>query len=381
MEERFKRLFNIKENLYVENSPVILEKGVLLLDTKSNKLLIQLKFYNIANKPFKALYVSINTYDTSAQQMASVEYKYLDLNVDYGKNFGTDKAIILNDNTVRSFEIDKYSIVYNDNGIQTFSSPFFQLPDSEVLQNKFADEELVRQYRIETSRYSQYVPMQYKDIWKCACGKWNSKDICWNCRVTKEDILVKLTDPKLVASKEIRLEQERIRKELQESQSIKEEQEEKIKEKKQAEKNKNIVIASVIGIVGCICIIFGVYSYIYKPVKPSVTQSMVEGLDKPLKCYPGSYYDFDVIGAGMENQNPHNGDVRWVPIYWSMSSDPSETEKNTNWKIGTDAGIEDSRTFGLYVFFQKNSYRDDNWVKEDDIEAVRYEFKTSSLPE
>ena len=72
MEERFKRLYNIKENLYAENSPVILEKGVLLLDTKSNKLLVQLKFYNIANKPFKALYVSINTYNSFGRKRYSI---------------------------------------------------------------------------------------------------------------------------------------------------------------------------------------------------------------------------------------------------------------------------------------------------------------------
>lgn len=378
---RFKQLYQLKERLYAEGGPVIIEKGALLLDTKFNKLLIQLKFYNIAENPFKALYISFNTYDTSNEQLLPVEYKYLDIEVDYGKSFGMDKAIILENNLVRSFEISKYSVVYEDNEIQTFSNPFLQLPDSDLLQTKFKDEELVKQYCIETSKYSKYVPIQYKGIWKCACGKWNSKNVCWNCKEIKGDIFRKLTDPRLITNKEARLEQERINKELQEAQRIKEKQEEKDKEKKQKEKNKNIIIASVIGIVGCICIIFGVYSYIHKPVKPSVTQSTVEGLEKPLKCYPGSYYGFDVIGAGMENQNPHNGDVRWVPIYWSLSSDPSETEKNTNWKIGTDTGIEDARTFGMYVFFQKNSYKNGNWVKEDDIEKVKYEFKTSSLSE
>lgn len=45
--------------------------------------------------------------------------------MDYGKSFGADKAIILENNLVRSFEISKYSVVYEDNEIQTFSDPFF----------------------------------------------------------------------------------------------------------------------------------------------------------------------------------------------------------------------------------------------------------------
>ena len=168
---RFKQLYQLKERLYAEGGPVIIEKGALLLDTKFNKLLIQLKFYNIAENPFKALYISFNTYDTSNEQLLPVEYKYLDIEVDYGKSFGMDKAIILENNLVRSFEISKYSVVYEDNEIQTFSNPFLQLSDSDLLQTKFKDEELVKQYCIETSKYSKYVPIQYKGIWKCACGK------------------------------------------------------------------------------------------------------------------------------------------------------------------------------------------------------------------
>lgn len=258
MEERFKQLFAIKEDLYTESSPVIIEKGILLLDTKSNKLLIQLKFCNIAEKPFKALYISFNTYDTSNVHLPFIEYKYLDIKVDYGKSFGADKAIILENNLVRSFEISKYSVVYEDNEIQTFSDPFLQLPDSDLLQTKFADEELIKQYCIETSKYSQYVPIQYKGIWKCACGKWNSKNICWNCKEIKGDIFGKLTDPRLITNKEARLEQERINKELQEKQRVQVEKEEQIKKKR----IRNVIIAGSMLVVSGILYTSFVQPYI-----------------------------------------------------------------------------------------------------------------------
>lgn len=255
---RFKQLYQLKEELYTEGGPVIIEKGALLLDTKSNKLLMQLKFCNIAEKPFKALYISFNTYDTSNVQLPFIEYKYLDIKVDYGKNFGADKAIILENNLVRSFEISKYSVVYEDNEIQTFSNPFLQLPDSDLLQMKFEDEELVKQYCIETSKYSKYVPIQYKGIWKCACGKWNSKNICWNCKEIKGDIFGKLTDPRLITNKEARLEQERINKELQEKQRVQVEKEEQIKKKR----IRNVIIAGSVLVVGGILYTSFVQPYI-----------------------------------------------------------------------------------------------------------------------
>lgn len=58
-----------------------------------------------------------------------------------------------------------------------------------------------------------------------------------------------------------------------------------------------------------------------KPARtPKVTASVVKGLEKPLKFYPGQFYEFKVIGAGTDNKSPVKGAVRWIPLYWSMSS-------------------------------------------------------------
>ena len=51
----------------------------------------------------------------------------------------------------------------------------------------------------------------------------------------------------------------------------------------------------------------------------SANDSVVEGLDKPLVFYPNTYYKFNVTGAGTQNTNPVEGDVRWTPLYWSLS--------------------------------------------------------------
>jgi len=48
-----------------------------------------------------------------------------------------------------------------------------------------------------------------------------------------------------------------------------------------------------------------------EPLKPAVTESIMTGLEKPLKFYPSKFYDFTVTGAGMDNTDPIENDERW----------------------------------------------------------------------
>lgn len=64
----------------------------------------------------------------------------------------------------------------------------------------------------------------------------------------------------------------------------------------------------------------------------SANDSVVEGLDKPLVFYPNTYYKFNVTGAGTQNTNPVEGDVRWTPLYWSLSLKPQESDITGNGK-------------------------------------------------
>ena len=56
---------------------------------------------------------------------------------------------------------------------------------------------------------------------------------------------------------------------------------------------------------------------------PDVKESVVQGLDDALQFYPNTFYEFTVIGAGTTNENPNEGDVKWVPIYWSTVANPT----------------------------------------------------------
>lgn len=112
---------------------------------------------------------------------------------------------------------------------------------------------------------------------------------------------------------------------------------------------------------------------------PKVTESVVKGLESPLKFYPNKFYPFTVTGAGTRNTKPKEGNIKWVPIYWSMSSDPSETQRNTVWQIGTTKGIKTAGTYNLYIFFQRYVYRNSKWKSTDMVRSATYQFKSAAL--
>lgn len=111
MEDRFRSLYKLKQELYTEDAPLIIEKGSLLQDMQTNALVIQLKFHSISQKPFKALKIRINTYDVYEENVNDKNYQNLKkyLNGKLGK-FIEEKN---EDNKTETVWKDGYSLSYN----------------------------------------------------------------------------------------------------------------------------------------------------------------------------------------------------------------------------------------------------------------------------
>ena len=117
-----------------------------------------------------------------------------------------------------------------------------------------------------------------------------------------------------------------------------------------------------------------------EPLKPAVTESIVTGLEKPLKFYPGKFYDFTVTGAGMDNTDPIENDERWEPLYWSTKNNPSTIQVNTLWRIGSSKGIRESHTYSMYIFFKKQFFDyKHGWEYTEDIQSLRITFESDSI--
>lgn len=117
----------------------------------------------------------------------------------------------------------------------------------------------------------------------------------------------------------------------------------------------------------------------YTPSIPDVRESVVRGLDSPLKFTPNKYYNFTVTGAGTTNTNLGPGDVKWVPVYWSTSPNPTDNRKNTTWRIGSAKGINKAATYNMYIFFQKYVYQKSAWKKTDEVQSAVYQFRSAAL--
>ena len=69
-----------------------------------------------------------------------------------------------------------------------------------------------------------------------------------------------------------------------------------------------------------------------------VSDCTVSGLEDAKKFYPGVFYEFAVTGAGQDNKDPVVGDEKYVPLYWSTSKTPTDSQKNDKWESRLQEG-------------------------------------------
>ncbi|MDO5798077.1 MAG: hypothetical protein Q4Q33_03450 [Eubacteriales bacterium] len=111
-----------------------------------------------------------------------------------------------------------------------------------------------------------------------------------------------------------------------------------------------------------------------------VTESTVSGLENPLKFTPGTFYEFTVTGAGQNDKSPYvSGDERWIPMYWSTEENPTSSQKNTTFRIGSGKGIKEAKTYNMYIFFKKQIYNGSEWQDTDVIESITTQFRSQEL--
>lgn len=239
MAERFSHLYKLQNNLYAVDSPVIVAAGALLKDTQTNNVIVQLKFHSISNAIIKALKVGISAFDVAGKELDGVEeYQYLDLNIQNGQEFGSNKAIVMPDPVTRSFAIKGITVVLADGNVKDVSMPITALPTAETLQSALKDPELVKQYKLTCNASAAYAPHETSNLWLCSCGMWNSGSSCIRCREKKANVFSAYDLPSLIDGKDARLREEyRQRKEQKRLAEEKRQEEERQRTQKQAEKD------------------------------------------------------------------------------------------------------------------------------------------------
>ena len=244
MAERFEKLFALPHNLYSEGSPIIISAGSLLKDTETGKIIAQIKYHSISAVPIKALKIRVAAYDISGMELEGVdEYQYLDLNIQNGQDFGSNKAIVLPNAVTRSFNITSVIAILSNGTTRSATMPMKALSASATLISLLKSTEIVKQYQLETSKEAVYVPYKEADLWCCACGEWNSNDNCTRCGLDYHTAHKYLDSSFLEPKAEERIVKEQQHQEQQKR--VAEEQEKVAKEYERKKKKKTTIFAIV----------------------------------------------------------------------------------------------------------------------------------------
>ena len=211
MADRFQKLFSLENNLYIENSPIIISAAALLKDSKSGNVVVQIKFKSVSNKNIKGVKISLSAYDVSGKEISGVnDYQYLDLNIPNGQSFGSSKAIVMPETTTRSFAIKAITVIFEDSSLWEIALPdFVAIPNAKLLSSELKNEELIKQYKIETTKKANFIPNTFLNLWTCCCGEVNSEEHCTKCVISKNDAFSKYSVTDLTDAMNLRLDKEK----------------------------------------------------------------------------------------------------------------------------------------------------------------------------
>lgn len=207
MAERYSRLYSLPEDLYTPGAPLVIAAGALLKDNQTGQILAQLKLRSISPKTITAVKLFVIGYDVSGEELCREEHEYLDLDISRDGLFGAKEGIPLPRHSVRSFTAQILAVYFSDGSRYLGNGEKWEsLPAQKDLNARLFDTELIRQYRIETSELSRFVPMETQDLWLCTCGEINhTGEVCYRCGQTLAHSTALLNVELLRENKSLRL--------------------------------------------------------------------------------------------------------------------------------------------------------------------------------
>ncbi len=269
MAHRFKRLFQLPANQYIEGAPVILVAGVLSKDNETGSIITQLKFQSVSEKRIKAVKVSLAAYDVSNADVQGVsDYQYLELNIGNGQEFGSNKAIVMPVSVTRSFAVASLLVVFNDGSMWESPGNFAVLPAAKKLS--LGGAELVKQYRIATNDSATCTPAESQGLWQCACGTWNKGAACTHCRILKNKVFSALDVDVLKEQMNIRLAKEQEQRDAETARQAQLQAEADARRKKNM---KLLTTLSIIALIAAILIVAGIAVY-NKVTEPTIEKML-----------------------------------------------------------------------------------------------------------
>lgn len=219
MAERYSRLFSLPEDLYTAGSPLVIAAGALLMDNQTGQVLAQLKLRSISDKVINSVKLLVIGTNRAGDVLCREEHVYEGVNAARDSFFGAKEAVLMPDANVRVFTVQLLSVAFSDGSRYIGEAQTWKpLPGQVDLTQRLFDTELIRQYRLETSSMSRFVPLEAQDLWLCACGEINRRgESCHRCDQTLEQCRKYLSVDLLRENKNLRLNGEAVQAALDEA--------------------------------------------------------------------------------------------------------------------------------------------------------------------
>lgn len=183
----------IKENIYKETAPVIIEQGVL--NQEEEKIFANLVFRSISSKPITSVLVDVHVFNRANIEIEVVrDFLYiLEQDQIRDTSFGQEIEIEIANESAKSFAVALRRVTFNDDTLWAGSNSilFETLPERVSLEQELEEAETIEQFQRDfkekftekPDKIAHYVPNEYKDLWFCSCGEINTKDDekCYIC--------------------------------------------------------------------------------------------------------------------------------------------------------------------------------------------------------
>lgn len=220
-------LSRLKDNLYREGCPVIVEKAGLFTNETRTVVFAVLRIRSISDKVIDSVLFDLHIFDRTNKEIEVIRDFQYDPKAERNDVFGYEREIKIIGTQGASFSLAIRRVLFEDESVWEGSASLLYeaLSPVEPLENELTEENLLEQYRRDfRNKLSKkpdaevnFIPAEYKDLWVCACGNINHKDeeICFNCKTALSHQRDYLLNKALIADnlkEHLRLEAERAEK-------------------------------------------------------------------------------------------------------------------------------------------------------------------------
>jgi len=183
---------------YCPKSKVLLDLVTLSKDS-SNNTYLQFILNNIGDSTLIAVYFNVKGYGVAGENLGNHEYNLIDLQIDAGDKYFSDRILLFN-NSIRRVEIILTQIVKSNYDVVKFEeSDTLTLPELTPIRESISGE-IAELLALAPNETFFYKPLE-EDLWVCTCGRIGylkcsqcGRSAAQSLKNTDSDVLTRISD-------------------------------------------------------------------------------------------------------------------------------------------------------------------------------------------